>query len=168
MAEGSGIIGGKVTAIMSFGAFVRLQDGTTGLVHISEISEEYVKDVRDFLQIGQDVHVIALATERDGKKRLSIKKASALLADSNPEAIPKKRQNHAAAENKPRRVPQQKQQSSASLFLQPPPLFSDDRNRESGAFEDKLAKFMKESEERLVDVKHQTDNKRGGGYVRRG
>jgi S1 RNA binding domain protein len=36
------------------------------------------------------------------------------------------------------------------------------------SFEDKLAKFMKDSEERQIDVKRQTDNKRGGGYVRKG
>ena len=49
----SDVVCGKVTAIMNFGAFVLLEDGTSGLVHISEISKNFVKDVNDFLSVGQ-------------------------------------------------------------------------------------------------------------------
>lgn len=72
----SDVMCGKVTAIMNFGAFVLLEDGTSGLVHISEISKNFVKDVNDFLWVGQQVRVVSLATDHDGKKRLSIKKAT--------------------------------------------------------------------------------------------
>ena len=47
------VMSGSVSAIMSFGAFISLEDGSTGLVHISEISKNFVKDVNDFLSIGQ-------------------------------------------------------------------------------------------------------------------
>lgn len=50
-AEQGSILEGKVTGITSFGAFVELPDGTTGLVHISEIAEVYVKDINDFLKL---------------------------------------------------------------------------------------------------------------------
>lgn len=75
----SDVMCGKVTAIMNFGAFVLLEDGTSGLVHISEISKNFVKDVNDFLWVGQQVRVVSLATDHDGKKRLSIKKADEIL-----------------------------------------------------------------------------------------
>ena len=63
------VMSGSVSAIMSFGAFISLEDGSTGLVHISEISKNFVKDVNDFLSIGQQVRVVAMATDHDGKKQ---------------------------------------------------------------------------------------------------
>jgi S1 RNA binding domain protein len=43
------IVEGKVTGITNFGAFVELSNGKTGLVHISEVADAYVKDIKDFL-----------------------------------------------------------------------------------------------------------------------
>ena len=68
------VLEGKVTSITKFGAFVALEGGKSGLVHISEIANTYVNDVHDFLQEGQDVKVKLLAI-KDGKLDLSIKKA---------------------------------------------------------------------------------------------
>ena len=51
------VLEGKVTSITKFGAFVALEGGKSGLVHISEIANSYVNDVHDFLQEGQDVKV---------------------------------------------------------------------------------------------------------------
>ena len=74
MAESNKVIlEGKVTGITTFGAFVQLSDGRTGLVHISEVSDQYVKDVKDFLQEGQEVKVVAMSSLQEGKLRLSIK-----------------------------------------------------------------------------------------------
>ena len=58
--------------------------------------------------------------------------------------------------------------SKQDLLSQPPPLFDDWKNSSSENFEDRLSKYMKLSEERLIDVKRQSENKRGGGYIRRG
>ena len=66
---------GKVTGITNFGAFVELPDGKTGLVHISEVADNYVKDINDFLSVGDQVEVKVIQVENDGKIGLSIKKA---------------------------------------------------------------------------------------------
>ncbi|MBQ8389536.1 MAG: S1 RNA-binding domain-containing protein, partial [Oscillibacter sp.] len=66
------ILEGKVTTITKFGAFVALEGGKSGLVHISEIANTYVNDVNDFLTQGQAVKVMVLANE-NGKINLSIK-----------------------------------------------------------------------------------------------
>src|SRR5690625_199176 len=66
---------GKVTGITNFGAFVELGENTTGLVHISEVADTYVKDINDFLTVGDDAKVKVINVEKDGKIGLSIKKA---------------------------------------------------------------------------------------------
>ena len=66
---------GKVTGITHFGAFVELPNGETGLVHISEVAHSYVKDIKDHLQVGEQVEVKIVQVEDDGKIGLSIKRA---------------------------------------------------------------------------------------------
>ncbi|MEN1966449.1 S1 domain-containing RNA-binding protein [Lentibacillus sp. N15] len=66
---------GKVTGITNFGAFVELGEGKTGLVHISEVADNYVKDINDHLSVGDEIKVKVINVEKDGKIGLSIKKA---------------------------------------------------------------------------------------------
>ncbi|HLS08093.1 S1 domain-containing RNA-binding protein [Lentibacillus sp.] len=66
---------GKVTGITNFGAFVEIEEGKTGLVHISEVADNYVKDINDYLSVGDEVTVKVLNVQDDGKIGLSIKKA---------------------------------------------------------------------------------------------
>ncbi|MBP2078519.1 MULTISPECIES: S1 domain-containing RNA-binding protein [Oceanobacillus] len=66
---------GKVTGITNFGAFVELEAGKTGLVHISEVADNYVKDINEHLTVGDEVKVKVINVEKDGKIGLSIKKA---------------------------------------------------------------------------------------------
>ena len=66
---------GKVTGITHFGAFVDLSGGVTGLVHISEIADNYVKDVKDHLKLDDVVKVKVINVDKDGKIGLSIKQA---------------------------------------------------------------------------------------------
>ena len=68
------ILEGKVTGITKFGAFVALEGGKSGLVHISEVANTFVSDVNDFLQVGQTVTVMVLSAEA-GRINPSIKKA---------------------------------------------------------------------------------------------
>ena len=178
MPDISDVVSGKVTAIMSFGAFVLLEDGTSGLVHISEISKNFVKDIKDFLYVGQQVRVISLATDHDGKKRLSIKKADDILIENGDPNVNELRSPSSNQEIRQARKTERIQrnsgreetakQSRQNLFLQPPPVYDDLKGGLSDNFEDQLAKYMKSSEERLIDVKRQSENKRGGGYIRRG
>lgn len=133
MVPGS-ILEGKVQGITKFGAFIELSDGVVGLVHISEIADTYVKDVRDFLQEGDQVKVKVLNVA--GKKvGLSIKQA-------NPPAAP---------ERSPR-PPQQ--------YDRPPANYN--RPRPSGreaqvSLDDKIAKFLKESDERMQPLKNRME-----------
>ena len=84
------ILKGKVSGITNFGAFVDLEDGATGLVHISEISNEYVKDIHDHVKVGQEVEVKVLPNEKGNKLSLSIKQVMGDNADSNGEKKDKK------------------------------------------------------------------------------
>lgn len=82
---GSKIIG-KVTGIKHFGAFVELPEKKNGLVHISEVADQYVEDINDHLSVGQEVEVKVLSVGDDGKISLSIKKAK----EQKPKPRPRK------------------------------------------------------------------------------
>ena len=77
---------GKVTGIKNFGAFVQLPGGKTGLVHISEVADQYVEDINEHLSVGEEVEVKVLSVGDDGKISLSIKKAK----DPKPKPKPRK------------------------------------------------------------------------------
>jgi len=116
------IVEGKVTGITKFGAFVELPEGVTGLVHISEVADGFVKDVRDYLNYNDVVKVKVIAVSEDGKISLSIRKT---------------------------------QENTRS------------RRNNAMSFEEKLAKFLKESEERQKDLKKYVAKKGAGGYKRK-
>ena len=129
---------GKVTGITNFGAFVELPTGVTGLVHISEVADNYVKDINDHLKVGDMVEVKVMNVGADGKIGLSIRKAK-------PES----------------ERPQRPQRPSRPRQGGRPPERPEN-------FEQKMAKFMKESEENLTTLKRATESKRGGRGARRG
>ncbi|MFC0274777.1 S1 domain-containing RNA-binding protein [Metabacillus herbersteinensis] len=139
---------GKVTGITNFGAFVELPGGSTGLVHISEVADSYVKDVNDHLKVGDQIEVKVIS-EKDGKTALSIKKAI-----DRPEG-----------------------QTSSYSQRPPRPVRVDSRSKDSRSksnfkpkenFEDKMSRFLKTSEENLSTLKRSTETKRGGRGGRRG
>ena len=135
--EAGSIVEGKVTRITNFGAFVELEDGKVGLIHISEVADVYVNDVHDFLSEGDTVQVKVVNV--DGNKiALSLKQAKAKPPEDDGQSF-KRRGDF--------RRPQQRQLSAS--------------------FEDKLSKFLKDSDERLTDLKRKTDSKRGGRGSRR-
>ena len=67
------VLEGKIKSITNFGAFVSLPENKTGMVHISEVANAYVSDIRQHLTEGQDVKVMVIGTE-NGKINLSIKR----------------------------------------------------------------------------------------------
>lgn len=88
--EVGNIVTGKVTGIQPYGAFVALNDSMQGLVHISEITHGYVKDIHDYLKIGDEVTVKILSIDKDvGKISLSIR-----ATKSAPEKTTKKVNQH--------------------------------------------------------------------------
>lgn len=117
---------GVITGITKFGAFVELPGKITGLVHISEIADEYVKDINDFYKKNDRVKVKVLSVENNGKIGLSIRQAK-----------------KGYTEHKKRDRKKQETVNKAS-------------------FEDKMNRFLKESDERLLDLKRNTESKRGG------
>lgn len=121
--EVGSIVEGVVTGITHFGAFVELPNGKTGLVHISEVADAYVRDIKDYLKEQDRVKVKILSYDEKGKIGLSIKQA-------NPNARP--------------------------------PAPRPDRRRSNMSFEDKLSRFLKDSDEKLSDLRRSTDSKRGG------
>lgn len=70
------LLEGKVKSITNFGAFVQLECGRTGLVHITEIANSYVKDIHDHLTEGQTVRVKVIGIDDAGRIRLSVKQAA--------------------------------------------------------------------------------------------
>ncbi|MBT2637449.1 MULTISPECIES: S1 domain-containing RNA-binding protein [Bacillaceae] len=141
---------GKVTGITNFGAFVELPGGSTGLVHISEVADNYVKDINDHLKVGDQVEVKVINVEKDGKIGLSIKKAV----------------------DRPER-PARPERSESRPYSQRPRgggggRGNDNRNARPENFESKMAKFLKDSEDRLSTLKRATESKRGGRGARRG
>lgn len=79
---------GKVTGLTRYGAFVALEGGGVGMVHISEVSYKYVEDINQHLQVGQEVDVRVLKVDENGRYSLSIKKAQDASAPRRREASP--------------------------------------------------------------------------------
>ncbi len=78
------IVKGKVTGITKFGAFVTIEGGKSGMVHISEIADGFVKDINDHIHIGDEVEAMVLSIDENGRIGLSIKKCLALNARTAP------------------------------------------------------------------------------------
>ena len=74
--ETGDILEGKITGLTKFGAFVSLPDNISGMIHISEVSYDYVKEVSDYLCENQTVKVKVLDTGGNGRVSLSIKQAN--------------------------------------------------------------------------------------------
>ncbi len=127
------IVEGIVTGITDFGAFVEVEKGKTGLVHISEVAEDYVKDIKNYLKRGQKIKVKVLNIDKDGKISLSIKQAG----------LPKKKTV------KPREVNWEKELETPSPVN----------------FEDKMSKFLKDSEEKMqsMNTKKSSGRKNANG-----
>jgi len=116
--EVGAVVEATVQRITPYGAFLQLEDGKVGLVHISEIDRNYVRNVEDHLHLNERVQAKAVAIKEDGKSDLSIK-----------------------------------------ALQDPAPRVERSRGRDP-EFEQKLKRFMRQSEERQVDYKRSVENKR--------
>lgn len=163
---------GKVTGITKFGAFVELDKDTTGMVHISEVANTFVSEIKDFLQEGQTVKVKVLSLGEDNKISLSIKKAlpapprKPREGGFNNQRGGQNRQNFQSrpggyqSQNAPRKKSFDKEPQDFSK--NPPPVYDSRSGSGNSDFEDMLSKFKSVSEERFSDLKHVMDNKRRG------
>lgn len=141
MAEIGSIVEGVVTGITKFGVFVDFGDGESGLVHISELSYNYVTDINEFVNINDKVTAKVIKIEDNGKISLSIKQAQ------------------------PKKVNRIKKEKTSP---RPDAFDWTEKHEEDLSFEDRMSRFKTQSEEILRDNKRRMENKRSGGYSRRG
>lgn len=159
---------GKVTGITHFGAFVDLSGGVTGLVHISEIADNYVKDVKDHLKLDDVVTVKVINVDKDGKIGLSIKQAIDRPEGSVP---PQRERGPGGGGGSFNRGPSG---GGGGGFNRGPGGGGRPFKPSSGkpsygkpTFEDKMSRFLKDSEERISSLKKNTESKRGGRGAKR-
>ena len=142
------IVEGKVKTITNFGAFVALPENKTGMVHISEVANSFVSDIRQHLTEGQDVKVMVIGTD-NGKINLSIKRL-----EPKPQREPMQRGNFSNREN-----PQPQNRSVRNVPTPPPAPKTADQ-----LFEEKLKQFMTESDSKISSIRqysdHRTKNRR--------
>lgn len=151
------IVQGTVVRLLNYGVLVRLEDGSTGLVHISEIDQNYVRDVADYFQVNDPVTVRVLASGERGKIELSVKQA---LGEG--ETLPQRQPSPEG--EAPREARAEYRGGGGDRGGD---RGGDGPRRESRAsFEDKMGDFMRQSSERLGDLKRNIENKRGGKKAR--
>ena len=154
------ILEGKVKSITNFGAFIALPENKTGMVHISEVANSYVSDIRQHLTEGQDVKVVVIGVD-GGKINLSIKRL-----EPKPQRENAPRNNNFRAANGPRRdgetqgqtsQPAQNQNRAPRVPTPPPAPKTADQ-----LFEEKLKAFMSESDSKLSSIRadHRTKSRR--------
>lgn len=148
--EVGAIIEGKVTGLTNFGAFVSLDGSATGMVHISEVSNTYVKDIHEHLSEGQMIKVKVLSVSPEGKISLSIKQATANSSESSAKAsVPQRPKRQ---QSKPNVWQGQTQQTS----------------NEPASFEDMMAKFKQVSDDKFSDLRRSNDSRYSQTSSRRG
>ena len=132
------ILEGKVKTITNFGAFIALPENKTGLVHISEVANAFVSDIRQHLTEGQDVKVVIIGTD-GGKLNLSIKRL---------EAKPQQREFRGNS------GPQQQRPARPAAPTPPPAPKTADQ-----LFEEKLKQFMTESDSKISSIRQYSDHR---------
>ena len=127
------IVEGKITTITSFGVFVDIGDGKSGMVHISEVAKNYVNDINEHVKTNDVVKVKVLNIGDDGKISLSIKRA-----------LPPEKKN----EDAPRREkkPVAKQPIDNTYTWTP-------KKSEPASFEEMMSRFKQTSDEKFSDLK---------------
>lgn len=128
----------EVVRIADFGAFAQLSNGKKGLIHISQISDSYVKNVSDHLKVGDKVKARIKTISPDGKIDLTLKE------EKEPATRPREQA---------RRFENGRQGNFSS--------HPKDKTFKTSTFEEKLKNFLKESEERQADLRKHFEEKRG-------
>lgn len=136
---------GTVTGLTKFGAFVKLENGASGMVHISEVSNEYVSEISEHLSEGDKVKVKVIEINEKGKISLSIKKALPQPEKTKAQKPKRENNNNRGWKGTPQ------QDSSAPM-----------------SFEDMMAKFKAQSEDKMSDLKRSSDKRGGNTGYRRG
>ena len=157
------ILEGKVKSITNFGAFIALPENKTGMVHISEVANAYVSDIRQHLTEGQDVKGVIIGNE-NGKITLSIKRLEPKPQRENTGRPNNFRNNGGNAaprrdggsQERPQDRPQRQFQPRQAPVQPAAPKTADQ------LFEEKLKAFMTESDTKLSSMRadHRTKSRR--------
>ncbi len=129
------VVEGKITSITSFGAFVALPDSKSGMIHISEVSDTFVKDINEHLKVGQSVFCRVCSVDDKGRIALSLKRV----------------------ERKTEHEPTVKKTVAKSA--RPIEFDVQEKTNNNDSFEDMMSKFMKNSNDRLSDLRKTVDSK---------
>ncbi|MBR5923389.1 MAG: S1 RNA-binding domain-containing protein [Clostridia bacterium] len=135
------IVEGKITGITSFGVFADIGDGLSGMVHISEISRDYVSDIREFVKVGDTAKMKVISVGEDGKISLSIRKA---LPDE-----PERRK--------------EKKKYEPKAVVPPDPSYVWEASKDTpSSFEEMMNRFKQRSDEKISDLKRKNPDARRG------
>ena len=140
------VVEGKIKTITNFGAFVALPENKTGMVHISEVANTFVSDIRQHLTEGQDVKVMVIGME-NGKINLSIKRLEARPQRENTQPRGNFRPAQPAAAQNQNRPPR------TAPTPPPAPKTADQ------IFEEKLKQFMSESDSKISSIRQYSDHR---------
>ena len=143
---------GTVLRIMPYGVMVRLDNGTVGLVHISEVADSFVEDLTQHCSQGASVVVRVLRQREDGRWEFSIKQA----ANQQPTDMAMDTDNFGA---------EQPMYDAASSDQ--PRLNSEQKAAKREVFDEKMRNFLGDSAENLEDARHHQAKGRGGKSKRR-
>lgn len=139
------VIEGKVINVMPFGVFVDLGNRQSGLVHISELSTGFIKNINEYVKKGDMLKVKVIKIDDSGKISLSAK-----LDDKQPK--------------KPRA---QREPDRETGPVRPLNIDWSEKSSDNLSFEDKLSKFKQDSDEKMQALKKSAGSKRSGGYSRK-
>ena len=152
------IVEGKVKTITSFGAFIALPEGKTGMVHISEVANTYVSDIRQFLTEGQDVKVMVIAVDPAGKINLSIKRLT-----PKPERpagrFDRNRQGGRPAGNREENGGNNRPAYRSGSSRPAAPTQATVGKSGDQSFEEKLKQFMSESDSKISSIRQYSDHR---------
>jgi S1 RNA binding domain protein len=135
------IVEGVVVEVVKYGAFVKMRNGRTGLVHISQISNEFVREITDHISPGTRVMAKIVSIDDRGRVQLSLKNVP-------QDGLSESGGQEGAADD-----------SRSGAARRAIPRYQDAREEDS--FEKKLKMFMRQSEDRMVDIKRNIESKRG-------
>ena len=148
------ILEGKVKSITNFGAFVALPENKTGMVHISEVANAYVSDIRQHLTEGQDVKVVVIGNE-NGKINLSIKRLEPRQPRDN---APRQNNNFRPRSSEPRQSGHTQGQVQ-NRPQRPAPVQPAAPKTADQLFEEKLKQFMSESDSKISSIRQYSDHR---------
>ena len=155
------VVEGKVKSITNFGAFISLPDNKTGMVHISEVANAYVSDIRQHLTEGQDVKAMVIGTD-NGKINLSIKRLEPKPQRDGGKPAYRGGNGGQRREGGPQNRESARPQQQRAPMQPAAPKTADQ------LFEEKLKAFMSESDSKLSGIKQYADHRGSSRPRRRG